>query len=151
MNNQPPICSEGVNNLDNTIGTKKYLLRSRAHGDKESLREKDSTHSSSPSPESRDDRILELEENICRLKAKNARYHSRLAAKQPMQNTVIPNGDPKNLNEESNDRDPDYEGSDNAENIKTSLTMDGELPAVNEASPLDPSPKMRNAVVASQE
>ena len=109
MSSQPPVCSEGPNNPDNVTGTKKYFLRSRAHGDEESLPEESSTRSPSPCIDSMDDRIMKLEENIRELKAKNARYHSRLAAKRPMHNAVILDGDTKNLNEESHDRDPDYE------------------------------------------
>ena len=70
MSSQPPVRSEGVNNPDNVTGTKKYFLRSRAHGDEESLHEQSSTRSPSPSPDSRDDRIMELEESIHQLKAK---------------------------------------------------------------------------------
>ena len=150
MSSQPPVRSEGVNNPEKVTGTKKYFLRSRAHGDEESLHEESSTRSPSPSPDSRDDRITELEENIRQLNAKNPRYHSRLAAKQPAHNAVIPDGDPENLNEESRDRDPDYEGADDSEDVETSVTKDGELPAVNEAGPSDPSPKTGNAHAASQ-
>ena len=150
MSTQPPVRSEGVNNPDNVTGTKKYFLRSQAHGDEESLHEESSTRSPSPSPDSRDDRIMELEENIRQLKANNVRYHSRLAAKRPTHDAVIPDGDPENLNEESRDRDPDYEGADDSEDIETSLTKDGELLIVNEAGPLDPSPNMGNAPAASQ-
>ena len=92
MSTQPPERFEGVNNPENVTGTKKYFLRSRAHGDEESLHEESSTRSPSPSPDSRDHRIMELEENVRQLKAKNARYHSRLAAKQPMRDTTIPTG-----------------------------------------------------------
>ena len=133
MSSQPPVRSEGVNNPENVARTKKYFLRSRAHGDEESLHEESSTRSPSPSPspDIRDDRIMELEENIRQLKAKNARYQSRLAAERPTHDAVIPNGDPENLNEESRDCDPDYEGADDSEDIETSLTKNGELPAVN--------------------
>ena len=68
---------------------------------------------------------MELEENIRQLKARNARYHSRLATERPTHDAVIPNGDPENLNEESRDRDLDYEGTGNSEDIETSLTKDG--------------------------
>ena len=88
MSTQPPVRSEGVNNPENVTGTKKYFLRSRAHGDEESLHEESSTRSPSPSPDSRDNRITELEESIRRLKARNARYHRQLAAKQPMRDTM---------------------------------------------------------------
>ena len=151
MSNQPLVRSEGVNTPDNVTGTKKYFLRSRAHGDEESLHEESSTRSPSPSPDSRDHRIMELEENIRQLKAKNARYHSRLAAKQPAHDTVIPNGDPENPNEESRSRDPDYEGTGDSEDIETSLTKDGELPAVLEAGPSNPLLRTCDAPVASQE
>ena len=70
MSSEPPVRSEGVNNPKNVTGTKKYFLRSRAH--EESLHEESSTRSPSPSPDSRDNRIVELEESIRRLKAKNA-------------------------------------------------------------------------------
>ena len=149
MSSQPPVRSEGVNNPENVTGTKKYFLRSRAHGDEESLHEESSTRSPSPSPDSRDNRIVELEESIRRLKARNARYHSRLAAKQPMRDTTIPNGDPENLNEES--RDPDYEDTGDSEDVETSLTKDGGLPAVFEAGPSNPLPRTGDAPVASQE
>ena len=95
--------------------------------------------------------MLFRSENFRQLKAKNARYHSRLAAEQPAHNTAIPNGDPENLNEESRDRDPDYEGSGNSEGIETSLTKDRGLPAVFEAGPSNPLPRVGDAPTASQE
>ena len=122
MSSQPPVRSEGANNPENVAKTKKYFLRSRAHGDEESLHEESSTRSPSPSPDSRDNRITELEESIRRLKARNARYHRQLAAKQPMRDTTIPNGDPENLNEES--RDPDYEDTGDSEDVETSPRRD---------------------------
>ena len=149
MSSQPPVCSEGVNNPENVTRIKKYFLRSRAHGDEESLHEESSTRSPSPSPDSRDNRIMELEESIHQLKARNARYHSRLPAKQPARDTVIPNGDPENLNEESRDRDPDYEGTGESEDIEISLTKDGEPPAVFEAGPSNPLPRTGDAPAAS--
>ena len=94
---------------------------------------------------------MELEENVRQLKAKNARYHSRLAAKQPAHDTIIPNGDPENLNKESRDRDPDYEGTGDSEDIETFLTKDGGPPVVFEAGPSNPLPQTGNAPVASQE
>ena len=81
MSKQPPVRSKGVNNPENVTGTKKYFLRPRAHGDEESLHEESLTRSPSPSPDSGDDRITELEESIRQLKAKNARYHNQMAAK----------------------------------------------------------------------
>ena len=66
-------------------------------------------------------------------------------------NTIIPNGEPENLHEGSHDCDADYEGIDNSEDIETSLTKDMGLPTVNDAGPSDPSPKTRDAPVASQE
>ena len=94
---------------------------------------------------------MELEESIRRLEAKNARYHSRLAAKQPAHNTMTTNGDLENLNEEIRDRDPDYEGTRDSEDIETSLTKDGEHPAVFEAGPSNPLPRTGDAPAASQE
>ena len=94
---------------------------------------------------------MELEESIRQLKAKNARYHSRLAAKQPAHDTITLNRDPENLNEESRDRDPDYEGTGDPEGIETSLTKDGEPPAVFEAGPSNPLPRKGDAPAASQE
>ena len=67
MSSQPPAHSEGINNPDNVTGPNKYFLHSRAHGDEESLHEESSTRSPSPSPDRRDDRIMELEENIRQL------------------------------------------------------------------------------------
>ena len=61
-----------------------------------------------------------------------------------MHNTVIPNGEPENVNEESREHDLDSEGLDNSEDIETSVTKDGGLPAVNEVGPSDPSLKTKN-------
>ena len=56
--------------------------------------------------------MKELKEHIRRLKATNSRYHSRLAAKQPMHNTIIPNEELVNPNGENRDRNLDYEDFD---------------------------------------
>lgn len=51
----------------------------------------------------------------------NARFLYRLAAKQSMHSVVIPNWEPKNLNEEGHDDDPYYEGLEDSKDITTAI------------------------------
>ena len=108
MNGQPPVRSEGVNNRENATGVKKYFLRSRLHGDEESLNDESHTPLPPPPQDSRDDRILEMEEKICQLRAANARYHRHLVGKGPMQG--VPQEESEDLVDEGHDYGLDYEG-----------------------------------------
>ena len=120
MSDQPPVRSEGVNSPENATRVKKYFLRSRVHGDKESLNDESHTPSPSPPEDSRDNRIIEMEEKIHQLRAANARYHRLLASKGPMQD--VPKGELEELIDEGHDYDPDYEGLESSADIETSLT-----------------------------
>ena len=108
MSGQPPIRSEGVSNPENATVVKNSFLRSRAQGDEESLSDESHTPSPPPLQDSRDDRILEMEEKIRQLKIANARYHGQLAGKAPAHGA--PHGESEDLMDEGHDYDPDYEG-----------------------------------------
>lgn len=92
-----------------------------------------------------------MEENIHKLKVKNLRFCRQPAAKQPMHPEGIPNVEPENINEESRDNDPQYEGLEDSEDIETSLRYDGGFSAMNEVDLSNLQPKTRTVHVASQE
>ena len=149
MSNQQPIRSEGVKNPENATGVNKYFLRSRGHGDEESLHDESHTLSPSPPQDSRDNCILVMEEKIRQPQATNARYHRQLVNKRPMQE--IPQGEPKNLVDEGHDCDPDYEGLEILADIETSLTKDGKPPVEIESDSSNPPPRSKVILVTSQE
>ena len=138
-----------MNNPENATGVKKYFLRSRVHGDEESLDNESHTTSPSPPQDRRDNRILEMEEKIRQLRAANARYHRQLTGSGPMKG--VPQGEPEDLVDEGHDYDPDYEGLEILADIETSLTKDGELPVEIESGPSNPAPKTKAIPVSSQE
>ena len=128
---------------------KKYFLRSPVQGDEESLNDESHTPSPPPPQDSRDDRILEMEEKIRQLRVANARYHRQLAGKAPMQG--VPHEESEDLMDEGHDYDPDYEGLEISADVETSLTKDGGLPIEIEACPSNPPPKRKEMPISSQE
>ena len=95
--------------------------------------------------------MSETHENIRKLQEANVRLRNRVAVKKPIQIEGIPNKGPKNIRNEDQEDDLNYEGVEDFEDTVTSLATDGGLPVAIGAEPSDPQPRMPNAPVDSQE